>query len=476
MYRTNACKILAHLWIFVLFSATDSHVLSHAGVRSVSGPSARSFVDSLFEEYGANKSMNLNQFDALLKELKIGKPYAGEGDRSSGIARMQNGVTNGDSKCYQAKTLFESFSVDASGLNPRTFERICPALVEQIESKACLLEKPDNIEESGKQSKAHAWGFGFVAVTLISCASLLGAFVVPFMNQSFYKMLLLFMVSLAVGVLSGSGVFHLIPHTFGFGQDGETSYLWKCLVIIGGIYLFFFLEYTMKMFVRFRQKSSCENHQDLEKSKGSDIAEVQLQLYNVNQDTHHNHHNVCLTEDVPPVQIKLEKSTGKRKVAPVAWMIIIGDGLHNFIDGLAIGASFSTSTFDGVSTSLAIFCEELPHELGDFAVLLNAGMSYKAAMGFNFLSACACYVGLIIGLLLGYTTSAVKWIYALAGGMFIYIALVDMLEEACEMSVKIGKGSLRKNLKTFALQNGGMLLGIAIMFVLALYGGEIKVK
>ena len=49
-------------------------------------------------------------------------------------------------------------------------------------------------------------------MTIISCASLLGAFVVPFMNQSFYKILLLFMVSLAVGVLSGSGVFHLVPH------------------------------------------------------------------------------------------------------------------------------------------------------------------------------------------------------------------------------------------------------------------------
>ena len=57
-----------------------------------------------------------------------------------------------------------------------------------------------------------AWGFGFLSVTIISCASLLGAFVVPFMNQSFYKVLLLFMVSLAVGVLCGSGIFHLIPH------------------------------------------------------------------------------------------------------------------------------------------------------------------------------------------------------------------------------------------------------------------------
>ena len=59
-----------------------------------------------------------------------------------------------------------------------------------------------------------------------------------------------------------------------------------------------------------------------------------------------------------------ESSPEKKKVAPVAWMIIIGDSLHNFIDGLAIGASFAGSTYVGVSTALAIFCEELPHELG----------------------------------------------------------------------------------------------------------------
>ena len=52
------------------------------------------------------------------------------------------------------------------------------------------------------------------------------------------------------------------------------------------------------------------------------------------------------------------------RVAPVAWMIIIGDGLHNFIDGLAIGVSFTNNIVEGISTSLAIFCEELPHELG----------------------------------------------------------------------------------------------------------------
>ena len=81
-----------------------------------------------------------------------------------------------------------------------------------------------------------------------------------------------------------------------------------------------------------------------------------------------------------------------------------------------------------VFTLILMILDFLP---GDFAVLLNAGMSYKMAMGFNFLSACSCYLGLVIGLLLGYATSAVKWIYALAGGMFIYIALVDMVSCTC---------------------------------------------
>ena len=65
-----------------------------------------------------------------------------------------------------------------------------------------------------------------------------------------------------------------------------------------------------------------------------------------------------------------KKNSEKRVIATVAWMIIIGDGLHNFIDGLAIGASFSGSVVIGISTSLAVICEELPHELGKFNMFL----------------------------------------------------------------------------------------------------------
>ncbi len=82
----------------------------------------------------------------------------------------------------------------------------------------------------------------------------------------------------------------------------------------------------------------------------------------------------------PTVEIIRElehKSSGKSKVATVAWMIIFGDGVHNFIDGLSIGAAFSESILTGISVSVAVLCEEFPHELGDFAVLLNAGMTIR---------------------------------------------------------------------------------------------------
>ena len=85
------------LCVLILLPLTDSHIFSHSGVRSVSGPEQDSFVDRLFEEYGRNKSMNLKQFESLLKELKIGKPQATEEDKSNGIVE-ENGVTNGHSQ------------------------------------------------------------------------------------------------------------------------------------------------------------------------------------------------------------------------------------------------------------------------------------------------------------------------------------------------------------------------------------------
>lgn len=116
-----------------------------------------------------------------------------------------------------------------------------------------------------------------------------------------------------------------------------------------------------------------------------------------------------------------------KTLSAVAWMVIMGDGLHNFTDGMAIGAAFSNSIAGGFSTAIAVFCHELPHELGDFAVLLKAGMSAKKAAYYNILSSVLSFFGMVVGIIVGDTPEASAWIFACAAGMFLYIALVDMV-------------------------------------------------
>ena len=97
MDSTKAYQVVALLCAFVLLHTTDSHVLSHDDARSLNGPAPGSFVDSLFKEYGTNKSMNLKQFSTLLKDLRIGKPYPRE-QESVGGSTKEYGVTNGHSE------------------------------------------------------------------------------------------------------------------------------------------------------------------------------------------------------------------------------------------------------------------------------------------------------------------------------------------------------------------------------------------
>ncbi|NXU73635.1 S39AA protein, partial [Oreotrochilus melanogaster] len=178
--------------------------------------------------------------------------------------------------------------------------------------------------------------------------------------------------------------------------------------------------------------------------------------------SHHSHGHCHSGKDL--------KETG---IANIAWMVIMGDGIHNFSDGLAIGAAFSAGLTGGISTSIAVFCHELPHELGDFAVLLKAGMTVKQAIVYNLLSAMMAYVGMLIGTAVGqYANNITLWIFAVTAGMFLYVALVDMLPEMLH-----GDGDNEEHgycpVGQFILQNLGLLLGFAIMLVIALYEDKI---
>ncbi|CAH8532372.1 unnamed protein product [Heterobilharzia americana] len=158
-------------------------------------------------------------------------------------------------------------------------------------------------------------------------------------------------------------------------------------------------------------------------------------------------------------------------VRAIAYTIIAGDGLHNFCDGIAIGAAFANDIRGGLSTSIAVLCHELPHELGDFAVLLHAGMSVKSALFYNLLSSILCAAGMILGFLLGGMHSLDTWIFMLAAGMFVYIALVDMMPELSTNQLK-GNRRCHQPSILFLWQNLGILLGFCIMLLIAFYENE----
>ncbi|XP_048450381.1 zinc transporter ZIP10-like [Rhincodon typus] len=160
-------------------------------------------------------------------------------------------------------------------------------------------------------------------------------------------------------------------------------------------------------------------------------------------------------------------------ITNIAWMVIVGDGAHNFTDGLAIGAAFSTGMSGGLSTTIAVFCHELPHELGDFAVLLRAGLTLRQAVVFNLVSALISYLGLAVGIAIGQHTAYITpWIFTGTAGIFLYVSLVDMLPDMIHVQTESREHS---PLGTFLSQNLGFVLGVGTMLCIALFENKLQI-
>lgn len=111
-------------------------------------------------------------------------------------------------------------------------------------------------------------------------------------------------------------------------------------------------------------------------------------------------------------------------------LLIVGDGLHNFLDGVTIAAAFLISFQLGVVTSLAVFFHEIPHEVGNFGVLLAWGMKKKRVLLVNIFSAVAAFAGAILAFyFLSFVATAIPYLVAFAAGNFIYIATSDLIPE-----------------------------------------------
>ncbi|CBY09133.1 unnamed protein product [Oikopleura dioica] len=272
---------------------------------------------------------------------------------------------------------------------------------------------------------------GMLAIAIISLTSLVGAVLAPMRSWPIYPDLQSGMVALAIGCLAGDAVLHLIPIIFGLhdhehseehsehedhhdhdahGQEEEEDGLSHKMIT--------------KSIIEDRSHEVCidekcnSNTDDvfLNPSEGTAMLEnaQEMLIKNVNGN-HTNSHSHGHSHG------------HKSDVALVGWMIIVGDAFHNFADGLAIGAAFSASYSIGLGTVFAVFFHELPHEIGDFAVLLSSGFTVKKAMFWNLVSSFTCFIGFFFGTLLGDTEEFKIWILAISAGAFVYIALVDML-------------------------------------------------
>lgn len=113
-----------------------------------------------------------------------------------------------------------------------------------------------------------------------------------------------------------------------------------------------------------------------------------------------------------------------------AYMNLVGDGVHNFIDGLIIAGSFMISPVVGLASTLAIILHEVPQELGDFGVMIHAGFSKGRAIVLNLLTALTAVVGGVVGFFLfNYVDNVLPFLLSIAAGGFIYVAASDLIPE-----------------------------------------------
>jgi len=119
----------------------------------------------------------------------------------------------------------------------------------------------------------------------------------------------------------------------------------------------------------------------------------------------------------------------KCPVHTFAYLNLIGDGIHNFIDGMLIAASFILSYDLGAATTLAVIFHEIPQEIGDFGILIYGGFTKRKALAYNFVSALAAVAGALITYYLAYIQGIEHFLVPFAAGGFIYIAATDLMPE-----------------------------------------------
>lgn len=242
--------------------------------------------------------------------------------------------------------------------------------------------------------------YALLAVTIVSLLSLLGAFFITF-QRKLLDSLTTYLLAFSSGILLGTTFYDLIPEGFKFLQN--EVFTW----VIAGIVTFFILEKIIHW-------HSHIGHRDEEMSTKTHVAVLTL----------------------------------------------VGDGIHNFLDGAIIGVTFLTSIPLGIATTIAVIAHEIPHELSDFFLLIYGGLSNKRALWYNFLSGLTSILGTIIIFIFSKDILVISpFLIGFGAGNFLYIAASDLIPELHQ----------KHNATVSVIQTVILILGIVLMWTASLY-------
>ncbi|XP_057680605.1 zinc transporter ZIP12-like isoform X2 [Corythoichthys intestinalis] len=448
-------------------AAVISHLLQGHCFAQRNLPPPAFFTNYIFQSLNRTSELEVLDLEELLHQLGVGregkKPHAHDRKRRS--AQLAHSLDACDHEegnwaqvCFSANQLVYIFALGPQLLiSKEHFGQMCPAIIQQLLVKACDSEEQD-ARDSHQPTAFEKYGYSTAAVMLITLGSMLGICLIFFNScQETYTLILQLFVGLAVGTLSGDALLHLIPQILDLHMHDEEhlpeqkDYLWKIVGVVAGIYGFFLMERLFFFLVPQHVHSHSRGNSETPSRTGKSISTIQLGPLDEEAET----------------SPERRPSKENRGVPLLAVMVIVGDGLHNFADGLAVGAAFSSSPETGMATTVAILCHEIPHEMGDFAVLLSSGLPIKTAMIMNFISALTAFAGLYIGLFVSAEVHVQQWIFAVTAGIFLYLSLVEMLPE-------MSRCQSGRPVTAFLLQNVGLLSGWACLLLLALYEHELK--
>jgi zinc and cadmium transporter len=266
---------------------------------------------------------------------------------------------------------------------------------------------------------------GFLMIFIVGSLSLIGILMISIKEKTLDRMLFI-LVAFATGTILATALFDLIPESLHHLEElgaGISISLVFTFVIVGFV-IFFVIERFIYWF---------HGHAHEEENKF-----------------------VCYESMTEGIDTPIDRGSN---IKSFALLNLIGDGLHNFLDGIIIMVAFLSGVGNGIIITLAVAFHELPQEIGDFGILVYGGFTKKRALFFNFLSAMVALLGGVLAFFLSETVELFNLFFlAFSGGGFLYIASTELMPEMTK----------EKNLKKSIIQALIFVAGVVLIMALVI--------